>query len=75
MPAYLVLGRLLRSSRLAAPRRRAAASAAPRRPWQPPADASGSSSARDYAAPIAAAVAGALALGVGGWYVRRRLSQ
>jgi len=40
-----------------------------------PADASGSSSARDYTAPIAAAVAaGAIALAVGGWYARRRLS-
>jgi len=39
----------------------------------PRADASGSSSPRDYAAPIAAAVAGAVVvLGVGGWYVRRR---
>ena len=37
-------------------------------------DASGSG--RDYAAPIAAAVAGAaVALGAGGWYVRRRLSR
>lgn len=39
-----------------------------------PAEASGSSSARDYTAPIAAAVAaGALALAAGGWYARRRL--
>ena len=41
-----------------------------------PAEASGSSSARDYAAPIAAAtgVAALLAVAAGGWYVRRRLS-
>ena len=39
---------------------------------EPPADAS-ESSARDYTAPIAAAVvAGALALAAGGWYARRR---
>ena len=39
----------------------------------PRADDSGSSAARDYAAPIAAAVAGAvLALAAGGWCVRRR---
>jgi len=38
-----------------------------------PVDASGSSSAGDYTAPIAAAVAaGAIALAAGGWYIRRR---
>jgi hypothetical protein len=38
-----------------------------------PADVSGSSSARDYIAPVAAAVAvAAVALVVGGWYARRR---
>lgn len=38
-----------------------------------PADASESSSARDYTAPVVAAVAaGALALAAGGWYARRR---
>jgi hypothetical protein len=37
------------------------------------AEAAGGSSPRDYAAPIAAAVAGAVvALAAGGWYVRRR---
>ena len=38
-----------------------------------PADASGSASPRDYTAPIAAAVAGVLALAAGGWYLRRRV--
>ena len=38
-----------------------------------PADSSGSSSARDYAAPMAAVAAAALlALAAGGWYARRR---
>ena len=41
-----------------------------------PADASESSSGRDYTAPIAASVAAAvLALAAGGWYVRRRWQQ
>lgn len=40
-----------------------------------PADVSGSSSARDYTAPVVAAVAvGAIALAASGWCVRRRLS-